>query len=280
MNINNITITVLVENSVNYEGLIAEHGLSFWIETKDGAILWDTGQSGLLLANAQKLGVDLTLISHIVISHGHYDHTGGLPEVVSLAPQARIHGHPGIFAERFAGSVTAPSSVSSIGIPVPAHLLRQQCSAIDLSSESAEILPGIFTTGEIPRPTDFEDTGGRFFLDMMCTIPDPVIDDQALFIESARGLVVILGCAHAGVVNTLDHIAKLTSRDEIYAVFGGTHLLGASQARLEKTAEAFARYDIKVIGPCHCTGLRAVTLLRSRFPDRFLECSTGSRFEF
>lgn len=275
-----ITITVLVENTVSREGLMAEHGLSLWIETEHGTILWDTGQSRLLCANAQKLGIDLTTTSHIVISHGHYDHTGGILDVLLQAPHAQVSGHPGMFVERFSCSGASPRSVTAIGMPFSAQFLRQRCPALTVTPESEEILPGIFTTGEIPRKTDFEDTGGHFFLDMACTIPDSVSDDQALYIESAHGLIVILGCAHSGVVNTLDHISKLTSQNEIYAIFGGMHLFGASHSRLEATADACARYNVRMIGPCHCTGLKAVAYLRSRFPDNFQECSTGSRFDF
>jgi 7,8-dihydropterin-6-yl-methyl-4-(beta-D-ribofuranosyl)aminobenzene 5'-phosphate synthase len=275
-----ISITVLVENTVSRQNLKAEHGLSFWIETEDGNILWDTGQSALLVNNAQKLGIPLHSTNHIVLSHGHYDHTGGLLEVLKMAPHARVYGHPDMFIERFSRYEKAPNSIKTISMPFVKHIIEKRCDSLVLSADPVEILPGIFTTGEIPRKTDFEDTGGDFFLDIACIKRDPIIDDQALYIESSQGIIVILGCAHSGVVNTLNYISELTRQEKIFALLGGMHLLRASKERLEATSDAFARYDIRVIGPCHCTGLKAVTYLRSRFPDRFVECSTGSRFTF
>ena len=170
--------------------------------------------------------------------------------------------------------------VNTIGSPVKKDFIEKRCKSLNLSPDPVTILPGIFTTGEIPRKTDFEDTGGDFFLDISCTKCDLINDDQALFIESSQGIIVILGCAHSGVVNTLNYISELTHQSKIFAVFGGMHLLQASKERLDATAEAFARYDVRIIGPCHCTGLKAITYLRSCFPDRFVDCSTGSRFSF
>ena len=275
-----ISITVLVENTVSRQSLKAEHGLSFWIETEEGNLLWDTGQTVLLVNNAQKLGISLNSTNHIALSHGHYDHTGGLLEVLKMAPHARVYGHPDMFIERFSRHEKASNSIKTIGSPFVKHIIEKRCDSLALSAEPVEILPGIFTTGEIPRETNFEDTGGDFFLDVECTKRDPIIDDQALYIESSQGIVVILGCAHSGVVNTLNYVSELTRQGKIFAVLGGMHLLRASNERLEATADAFSRYNVQVIGPCHCTGLKAVTYLRSRFPDRFVDCSTGSRFTF
>ena len=275
-----ISISVLVENTVGRHDLKAEHGLSFWIETEDGKLLWDTGQSGLLINNAQKLGITLNLLNHIALSHGHYDHTGGLLEILKMAPHAHVYGHPDLFVQRFIKNRNAVYSVEPVSSPMVKDIVKERCESLVLSLDPVEILPGIFTTGEIPRETNFEDTGGDFFLDLACTKRDPIIDDQALYIESSQGIIVILGCAHSGVVNTINYVSKLTRQENIFAVLGGMHLLMASKERLEATADAFARYDVQIIGPCHCTGLKAITYLRSQFPDRFVECSTGSRFTF
>ena len=122
--------------------------------------------------------------------------------------------------------------------------------------------------------------GGDFFLDRACTKHDPVVDDQALYIDSSEGVIVILGCAHAGVVNTIDYVSELTRQRKIFAVLGGMHLLGASQEHLRAITHAFYQYNVQVIGPCHCTGLKAIKYLRSQFPDHLVECSTGSCFKF
>ncbi len=275
-----IYITVLVENTVSRQDLKAEHGLSFWIETEDGNLLWDTGQTVLLIDNAQKLGIPLQTTQHIALSHGHYDHTGGLLQVLLMSPHAHVYGHPDLFIQRFSRNKNSAYAIKPVGSPVIKDYVEKRCECLNLSSGPVTILPGVFTTGDIPRPTEFKYTGGDFSLDMSCAQRDLILDDQALCIESSQGIVVILGCAHSGVVNTLNYISELTKQSKIFAVLGGMHLLRASQERLDATAKAFAHYDVRMIGPCHCTGLEAQTYLKSCFPDRFVECSTGSRFSF
>jgi len=125
---------------------------------------------------------------------------------------------------------------------------------------------------------DFEDTGGPFYRDESCTEEDPLQDDQALYIETPAGTVVVLGCAHAGVVNTLDYIAELTHRDRIYAVLGGMHLVRATARRLEATVAALKRYGVQKVGPAHCTGMQAAVYLWSQLPGMCFECSVGSVF--
>jgi len=277
---NTISLSVLVENTVSQEGLRAEHGFSVWIETPRGNILWDTGQSSLFIENARKMGAQIENVSCIALSHGHYDHTGGLSDILALNPRVHVCGHSDMFIQRFIRTQDSIYSVRQIGSPVVKEIVQSKCQSLELNCQPSEIVPGVFLTGEIPRITDCEDTGGDFYLDVDCTIPDLIIDDQALYFESSKGVIVLLGCAHAGVINTLNHIAKLTGKNQVYAVLGGMHLLQASDERLEKTANALAKYDVQMIGPCHCSGDRAKALFRSRFPDRLVECSTGSRFTF
>lgn len=270
-------MTVIVENTVSRKDLHSEHGLSCWIETEDGNLLWDTGQTDLVLRNAHALGIALQSTSHLALSHGHYDHTGGLIQALRMAPHATVYGHPDLFVKRY---IKTGHSTKPIGSLAERDTVEDMCESLILSCEPVEILPGIYTTGQIPRKTNFEDTEGDFFLDEECTLSDPIIDDQALYMKTAEGTVVILGCAHAGVVNTLNYVSELTNHEKMYAVFGGMHLKGASQERLESTADAFARNNIKMIGPCYCTGKNAMTYFRTRFPDQFVECMTGSHFTF
>jgi 7,8-dihydropterin-6-yl-methyl-4-(beta-D-ribofuranosyl)aminobenzene 5'-phosphate synthase len=139
-----------------------------------------------------------------------------------------------------------------------------------------EIYEGIFMTGPIPRTTPYEDVGGRFFLDDACTQPDPLADDQALFIESPQGINVILGCAHAGVVNTLQYIQQVTKGKPIHTVMGGMHLLAASPDRIDQTIAALRQMGVQRIGPAHCTGCAATAALWTAFPGKCFSCSTGS----
>ena len=146
--------------------------------------------------------------------------------------------------------------------------------------EPTEIADGLFVTGEIPRVTDFEDTGGPFFLDENCERPDPLIDDQALFFDSPRGTVVILGCAHAGVVNTLRYVRQLTNDKPIHAILGGLHLLWATEERVSQTVEALRALEIEHIGIAHCTGFEASGALLTALPGKCHACIAGSVVEF
>ena len=135
-------------------------------------------------------------------------------------------------------------------------------------------------TGPIPRRTAFEDTGGDFFLDPDCATRDPIEDDQAAFFDTSAGMVVLLGCGHAGVVNTVHHVRDLTAERPVLAVMGGMHMVAASRERLDRTVDAIRESDVGLLVPAHCTGARAQVRLGSEFPDRWEPCAVGARFEF
>jgi len=270
-----ITVTVLVENSVHTLGLRAEHGLAFLLRIGARRLLFDTGQSDLLLRNTHGLGLSLAGTEAIVLSHGHYDHTGGLAGALEAAPGARLFVHPAALAPKFVANADGTSRF--IGMSgAHAEIIRKAGAGAVWTARPTEIAEGIFTTGEIPRQNNFEDTGGRFFLDAACTTPDPLLDDQALFFDTAAGLVVLLGCAHSGVVNTLEHIRHLTGGKPIHTVLGGMHLQAANPDRMAKTIAALRRLDIQHLAPAHCTGLPAQVQLWTTFPDRCSTCSVGS----
>ena len=273
-----LQITTLVENTAR-GSLLGEHGLSFWVDADGYRILFDTGQGRTLAHNTEKLDVMVETADALVASHGHYDHTGGLAAEMSASPKAALYLHPTAPQMKYAQEAEPPHR--SIGMPESAkESIRLRADCVVWTDEPTHLAEDVFVTGEIPRRTPFEDVGGPFLLDEECAAPDSLIDDQALCARSSRGLVVILGCAHAGVVNTLDHISQITGERHIHAVLGGMHLCGASDERLAATADAFARYGVQVIAPAHCTGTRAVAFLWSRFPDRCVECTAGSRFVF
>jgi len=142
------------------------------------------------------------------------------------------------------------------------------------------VIPGVFLTGEIPRETEFEDVGGPFVLDEAGQWPDPIVDDQALYFDTIDGVVALVGCAHAGLVNTLRHIRRLTDNRPIHAVLGGMHLLVASAERLEATVQALREMNVARLGPAHCTGAAATARLWHEFPQACTTCSVGSSFVF
>jgi len=145
---------------------------------------------------------------------------------------------------------------------------------------TTEISPGVAVTGQIPRVSGFEDTAGQFFLDRECQKPDGFLDDQALFLDGRDGLVVVLGCAHAGVVNTLEHLRQVEPDTKIHAVLGGMHLVHAAEARVQQTIDALRRFDIDRIGPAHCTGGQAARQLWNSLGQRCFQCCVGTQVSF
>ena len=204
-----IRITVLVENSVHRQGLVAEHGLSFHVQSGEHSLLFDTGQTDLAVINAETLRLPLDRVEAIVLSHGHYDHTGGVPAMLEVVPDARIYLHPAAFENKFSRNHAGPAREIGMSDCV-AQAIRRHAGGFIETTARTEIMEGVFATGEIPRANAYEDTGGAFFLDAEGTRPDPLVDDQALVIDLGRSVVLLLGCAHSGVVNTLDHVRHLT----------------------------------------------------------------------
>lgn len=274
-------LTVLVENTAFGRHVWGEHGLAFWIEAGPKRILFDTGQTpNVLVHNAEFLGIDLASADGVVLSHGHYDHTGGLEEVLRRTGSIPLFLHPGAVARRF--SRKQDGSVHEIGAPHPLDepFLRARTSSLAWTREAEAITDELRVTGQVPRRTDFEDTGGDFYLDRGCANPDPIVDDQAVFFDTPEGTVVLLGCGHAGVVNTLYHVQELTGGRPLHAVIGGMHLVAASDNRLDRTVEALRELKVGSIAPLHCTGPRAQARLAFEFPDRWKPCHVGSLFEF
>jgi len=251
-------LIVLTENSVYRRGLLAEHGWAVWVEREGRAFLFDAGQTSLVLTrNAEALGVRLGEAEGILLSHGHYDHAGGLPAALAAARDKQtVWLHRDALAPKFS--------------------CPENGRAHEVGEGPAEAAPGIFVTGPVPRQTDFEDTGGPFFLDPKRRRADPLLDDQALFIEESDGITVLLGCAHAGVINTLLHIRELTgARRPFKAVLGGAHLVNASERRLRRTAEELRALGVRRLFPAHCTGVPAIARLWRELPGVCAPCSAG-----
>jgi 7,8-dihydropterin-6-yl-methyl-4-(beta-D-ribofuranosyl)aminobenzene 5'-phosphate synthase len=273
-----LTITILVDNRAG-EGLIAEHGLSMWIEYQGMHFLFDTGQSTALRHNSHILGIDLRKTDVMVLSHGHYDHTGGIPYILDLADHAEVYCHPGMSKRRYS---VRNGIVKSIGIPDKSLVLLEKYPAGKLHwiTEHTMLSNRIGLTGAIPRESTFEDTGGLFYLDRKAQQKDLIEDDQALWFDTAQGLVVCIGCGHAGIINTLYYVCNLTGRFDIYAVIGGFHLNNASTERLKKTAAALKLFSLKNIVPCHCTGEHATRFLMQYVGKSVLHSQAGQVYRF
>jgi len=270
---NTLRITVLVDNKAR-EGLTSEHGLSLWIESREGNLLFDTGAGAALPLNAQALGIDLCSASALVLSHGHYDHTGGVTYVLKKCPGIQVYCHPALAVQRFSLRRGSPKPIH-IQQPAASQLRSLVPDRLILSSKPTSIFENVGVTGFIPRHTDFENAGGPFYFDKEGTSPDPVEDDMALWVQTACGPVVCVGCCHAGLINTLRAVESITGAPRIRAVIGGFHLRDSSEERLQRTVRELEKFDPELIVPCHCTGRRAVALLKSKFGDKVVEGSAG-----
>jgi 7,8-dihydropterin-6-yl-methyl-4-(beta-D-ribofuranosyl)aminobenzene 5'-phosphate synthase len=269
-----LSATLLVDDLCTHRSLLGEHGLSIGLEIHGARVLFDAGQGLALEHNATALNWSLENLDAIVLSHGHDDHSGGLHLAVSRSPSARKFAHPEALRPKYS---LKRGRVLDYSIPARSLDAFQDFEPLD---QPTMIVPGLWATGPVPRVTTYEDTGGEFFLDEKATVVDPITDDIALYAPTPSGTVVILGCAHAGVINTLHHICALTEGAAIRAVFGGMHLWTSSHARHERTATALAEFgNIEVIG-CHCTGADAGHVLRNHLGTSYLAASTGARFSW
>jgi 7,8-dihydropterin-6-yl-methyl-4-(beta-D-ribofuranosyl)aminobenzene 5'-phosphate synthase len=272
-------ITILCDNTVGaLAGTLGEHGFAAHVEWEGGSLLFDTGQGDTLLHNAVRMNRDLHKVPTVAISHGHFDHTGGLFPLLRNFGAKDILAHPGIFSPRYRVKDTGESM--SIGIPYGEEFLRGLGGRFSLSDRFREIAKGVFLTGEVPRKNTFEMNNTGQFCDNKGCSPDQVIDDQSLVIVGERGLVLLLGCCHAGLINTIEQAMEMTGVQKIYAVIGGTHLGFSDQARIDETVRALRDYRIGRICPAHCTGFSASARLMREFSGQFQPVSVGFTIEF
>jgi 7,8-dihydropterin-6-yl-methyl-4-(beta-D-ribofuranosyl)aminobenzene 5'-phosphate synthase len=266
--------TVLCENRVfEQPGLVAEHGWSVFLETAAGNFLFDTGQGMTIVRNARELGKDLMTCRGIILSHHHWDHTGGLRAVLEVVGGIDIFTHPDLFKESFR---LKDGEMRPIGTPFQPEELERLGARFHFNREFVEIADGVFLTGEIPRRTAFEKGDGRLVVRAGSGYEqDRLLDDQALVTKSEEGLSVVLGCSHAGVVNTLEYVLEKTGASRIHTVIGGTHLGPLPEEEMEESIRALQAFGIERIGVAHCTGMRPSLRLMEEFGQRFFFCTVG-----
>ncbi len=264
-----VKITTLSENTAipRPRGLLAEWGLSILAEIDGTSVLLDAGQSISTVNNGDLLGIDWSKIDHIVLSHGHYDHTGGLPSVLRrTAKRVEVIAHPDVWAAKYWYMPGMDSSY--IGVPFCREEVEGLGATFRLSTEPVWITDNVVTSGEVPLTTDFESVDAdMFYMQNGELVQDTLRDDQALFIKSEQGLVVLLGCAHRGIINTLLHAQNVTGTGAIHAVVGGTHLFRATELQLELTLAELKSMGVQRLGISHCTGLPVMARLRQEFGD-------------
>lgn len=274
-------ITILCENRAQGPlPVIGEHGLAFYLETPAGNYLIDTGQGFGLERNARVLNKPLAAIKALCISHGHYDHTGGLPLLLEHHQQLAVYAHPEIFTPRYA---LGQDQTRYIGIPYPRDLVQCRGAHLHMHRHSQQLPGGLLISGEIPRTTDFEQGDPKLSVYAPETgyTPDPFADDYSFVLSTAEGPVLLLGCAHAGLVNILYHFEKQWGINHWRAILGGTHLGPADDQQFQQTlAYLQHRVSFDLLGVSHCTGLPRAAALRDHFPQQLCFAQVGSSFSY
>lgn len=276
-----LKITVLVENTVGVPaGVIGEWGLALLLDLGEEKILIDTGEQGNLIKNAAALGLDLSRMTCLILSHGHSDHTGGLIEFLKVRGKVPVYAHPELFSRHY-GPVFNGVGNKYIGVPFAQEALKRAGAEFHWVRKPLELRPGLWLSGEVPRRTDFERGDQRLVQDLAGSmVQDPLADDFSVFYQTSAGLIILLGCAHAGVVNIIEHAREVTSESRVRAVIGGTHLGPAGDEQKEKTIEYLKTLNLELLAPNHCTGLPVAGRLAREFPRQFRWASVGTVFEF
>lgn len=273
-----VRITILCDNSVGpLTGTLGEHGFAALVEWKDGALLFDTGGGATLLHNAQRMNRNLRAVSAVALSHGHYDHTGGLRQFLQLAGRTKVYAHPALFTPRYRVKDTGESI--SIGIPYGEEFLRGIGGDFVFSATGREVGPSIFLTGAVTRSSSFETGDSGLFCDPAGKTSDALTDDQSLVVRGDKGLVLLLGCCHAGLINTIEAARELTGVCQIQAIIGGTHLGFCSDEQLSATLNALRRIGFGKIYAGHCTGFPALAKLLAEFPGQVHPAMVGTSIE-
>ncbi|VGO22380.1 MBL fold metallo-hydrolase [Pontiella sulfatireligans] len=268
------SLRIVVDNQAAV-GLVAEHGLSIWVETQNCRILFDTGQGNALRPNTECTKNDPAKADLLVLSHGHYDHTGAIDYVLQQNPEISVFAHPVILSQRY--SIYSDKDPKIISMPEEQQLLIENLldSHLNWIRKPTQIAPGIHLTGPIPRIHPLEDTGGPFFVDPEGKEPDPITDDMAMWIETPRGLLIICGCCHSGLINTVNYIRQASKEERIVGIMGGLHLKNASAARLVATTDALRDFNPEFIVPCHCTGDAAIDYFKQNLTTKITSGFAG-----
>ena len=274
-----VRIITMSENTAGSPGVLAEYGLSTLIETDSTSVLLDTGQSTSVVHNAGTLGVDLRKVDKVVLSHGHFDHTGGLREVLGrMRKKVDVVAHPDVWTLKYDRHEGRPPRY--IGIPFARIELENLGARFVLSREPVKLAENIITTGEVPIITDYESIDPHLFIkDGEELKPDGLLDDRSVVVTTPAGFIVVLGCAHRGMINILYHARELTGVKKIRMVLGGSHLIGAGEERIWQTIAALKELGVEKLGLCHCTSQPVAAIMAREFGEGFFFNATGSRVE-
>lgn len=240
-------IKILSSNSVFKDQLLAEHGLSIWFKYHKNEYLFDTGQGKVLKNNADLLNIDFNNLKGVILSHNHYDHTGGLKDLLKLKPELEIFGHPKTVQK-----------------------LKENKFNLNPITENQKLEAGLWLTGQLSA-ADFNIAKDHKYLEQIKT-------ENTLYAETDKGLVILLGCSHAGLINILEYIETKTKKN-IHAVIGGMHLINKDKTELDKIIVRLKEFEIDLFYPLHCTGDQAVFKLKEAFTEQVKILHVGDKIE-
>lgn len=265
---------VLRDNTAAREGLLAGHGLAMLLRTPAGVIVFDTGDSPETWKNAERMGVDLSEVCCVALSHGHYDHTNGLPALLQRLRGVMVTAHPAVFEPRYADRDSGEREY--IGPPATREELEALGAVFRLSADAVPVAPGLITTGEVPRVSDLAPRSPHLLVKRNGQVrEDDFVDDLSLIARFDRGDALLTGCAHAGLVNIVARATELTGRCPT-SIAGGTHLAHESEERIARVAEELYEAGVSQIVPMHCSGERGAHLLEKHFAGETLRAGVGS----
>ena len=265
-------IILLAENKVEKRNLIAEHGLSFYISYKGKKYLFDTGQGLAIFHNANKINIGLEKLDAVILSHGHDDHSGGLRKLLKINNKLKVISHPKTFLKKY-------KIENGEKVFIGSDIKEDEIDNLVKIKERMEIDKGIFVTGEVKTKNDdyindkylVEENGQEKI--------DDFADDMSLYFETAKGIVILLGCSHKGVINIIKEIEEQTNK-KIRAILGGMHLKHSSDYEIDEIVNYLKKIDFDFLAPIHCTGNKAAMKMKKVFGDKVNLAYTGDSFSF
>lgn len=268
----------LVENKTATPGVMAEHGLSVYIEADGERILFDAGASSLVIDNARAMGVDLAAVSIAAVSHGHYDHTGGLPAFCEINQNAPIYIHRNAFRDSFGFEDGKPERETS-GIRWSSAQRRMMEKRMVFTDGSVKLTEQIGLTGTVPYADGFSPTEKFYYRDADGEwVEDDMSHEQCLVVKQPEGLYIFSGCSHRGVISALHAGQAMFPGERVAALVAGMHLYGASLAERSRVIEQLAAEKPGVLFPVHCTGIKAICEMKAKLGDGCVIASAGDVF--